>query len=67
MEQMEEVQREAKVCKSCSPFTKLNIPNIWKKENYLKTNKTTKHVHTLINGLTDILYEINYCHVTLNG
>ena len=31
-EQMEEVQREAKACKSCTPFTKLDIPNIWKKE-----------------------------------
>ena len=28
-EQMEEVQREAKACKSCTLFTKLNIPNIY--------------------------------------
>ena len=30
---MEEVQREAKACKSCTPLTKLNIPNIWEKDN----------------------------------
>ena len=41
-EQMEEVQREAKACKSCTPFTKLDIPNIWKKENYVTANNTTK-------------------------
>ena len=35
---MEEVQREEKACKSCTPFTKLDIPNIWKKENYKKQN-----------------------------
>ena len=39
---MEEVQREAKACKSCTPFTKLDIPNIWKKENYVTVNNTTK-------------------------
>ena len=31
--QMEEVQREAKACKSCTPLTKINIPNIWEKDN----------------------------------
>ena len=41
-EQMEEVQREAKACKSCTPFTKLDIPNILKKENYVTANNTTK-------------------------
>ena len=39
---MEEVQREAKAYKSCTPFTKLDIPNIWKKENYVTANNTTK-------------------------
>ena len=44
---MEEVQREAKACKSCTPFTKLNIPNIWEKVNqkdkhYNITNKASR-------------------------
>ena len=39
---MEEVQREAKACKSCTPFTKLDIPKIWKKEKYVTANNTTK-------------------------
>ena len=33
---------EAKACKSCTPFTKLNIPNIWEKDNHDTTNITTK-------------------------
>ena len=37
---MEEVQREAKACKNCTPLTKLDIPNIWKK--IVTANNTTK-------------------------
>ena len=33
-EQMEEVQQKAKACKSCTPFTKINIPNIMGVEDY---------------------------------
>ena len=36
---MEEVQREAKACKSCTTFTKVNIPNIWEKDDYVTRNK----------------------------
>ena len=41
---MEEVQREAKAYKSCTPFTKLDIPNIWKKRKlcYSKQYNKTK-------------------------
>ena len=59
---MEEVQREAKACKSCTPFTKLDIPNIWKKKIKLQQtiglqqNKAskiyfTRHVQKKINNV----------------
>ena len=59
--QMEEVQREAKACKSCTHLTKINIPNIWERQlsynkQYNKTNKAskiylTRHVQKKLNML----------------